>query len=120
MKNKTLVFGASLNPNRYSYLTVQRLLYHGFNVVAFGNRHGKVETVTVETERIPYEDIDKVTMYLNPKSQKDYYGYIISLKPNLVIFNPGTENPEFYHLLDKAGIDYEEACTLVMLSTNQY
>jgi hypothetical protein len=49
--------------------------------------------------------------------QRDYYNYIIEARPTR--YNPGTENPEFYQLLelnDKA----EVACTLVLLSTNQY
>ena len=120
MKMKTLVFGASVNPHKYSCLAIRRLLHHGFEVVAFGKRQGKVETVTVETELIPFENIHTVTLYMNPKNQKIYYEYIISLKPQRVIFNPGTENPEFYSLLIQGGIDYEIACTLVMLSTNQY
>jgi hypothetical protein len=37
-----------------------------------------------------------------------------------VIFNPGTENKEFQDILDRNGIKTEIACTLVLLSTNQY
>jgi hypothetical protein len=37
-----------------------------------------------------------------------------------VIFNPGTENPEFYKILEANNIKYEVACTLVLLATNQY
>lgn len=120
MKNKTLVFGASANPSKYSYLAIQRLLYHGFEVAAFGKRLGKIENVTVDTDLLPYKDIHTVTLYMNPENQKMYYNYIISLNPERVIFNPGTENPEFYNLLKQAKINYEVACTLVMLSTNQY
>jgi hypothetical protein len=53
-------------------------------------------------------------------NQKQYYDYIIGLSPERVIFNPGTENPELYSLLREKGIDIEVACTLVMLSINQY
>ena len=60
------------------------------------------------------------TLYLNPERQKDYYNYIVSLKPERVIFNPGTENPELYQILRENNIDFEAACTLVLLSTNQY
>jgi hypothetical protein len=37
-----------------------------------------------------------------------------------VIFNPGTENLEFENLLKENGIETEIACTLVLLSINQY
>lgn len=117
---KTLVFGASLNPNRYSHYAIQRLVANKHEVVAFGLREGEVEGVMIDTELKPYEDIDTVTLYMNSKRQKEYYNYIISLKPERIIFNPGTENPEFFKLLEENNINFEMSCTLVLLSTNQY
>jgi predicted CoA-binding protein len=120
MKKKTLVLGASLNPGRYSNLAINRLVKHGQPTVALGLRKGRVNGVEIVTEKFPFEDIDTVTLYLNSKRQQEYYDYILSLKPDRVIFNPGTENPELYDLLGQNGIDYENACTLVMLSSQQY
>jgi hypothetical protein len=117
---KTLVFGASLKPNRYSNLAIQRLVANNHDVVAFGLKAGEVDGVKIDTTLKPYKDIDTVTLYLNAKRQREYYDYIISLKPNRVIFNPGTENPEFFKLLKEHNINFEIACTLVLLSTNQY
>jgi predicted CoA-binding protein len=120
MKKRTLVFGASLNQDRYSNIAIHRLVSKGHDVKAFGLRRGIVAGVTIDTDLINYETIDTVTLYLNTKRQVDYYGYIIGLKPKRVIFNPGTENPEFYKLLDENNIASEVACTLVLLGTNQY
>lgn len=120
MTKKTLVFGASLNHNKYSNYAIQRLVANDVEVVAFGVKEGVVQGIDVDIELKPYKDIDTVTLYLNPKRQEAYYNYILSLKPNRVIFNPGTENPEFYKLLKENNIPFEEACTLVLLSTNQY
>jgi hypothetical protein len=117
---KTLVFGASLKPNRYSNYAIQRLVANNHNVVAFGLKAGEVDGVKIDTTLKPYKEIDTVTLYLNAKRQKEYYDYIISLKPNRVIFNPGTENPEFFQILKEHNINFEIACTLVLLSTNQY
>ena len=117
---KTLVLGASLNPSRYSNLAINRLVDHGHLVVAVGLKKGTVAGVDIATEQKDFENIDTVTLYLNPKRQEEYYDYIISLKPKRVIFNPGTENPEFYELLRKNNIETEVACTLVLLGTNQY
>ncbi|HXS35486.1 MAG TPA: CoA-binding protein [Flavipsychrobacter sp.] len=119
-KDKTLVIGASENPQRYSNMAVLRLQAKGYKVVAIGNRKGKVENVEIITEHPQREDIGTVTLYLNPTNQKAYYDYIISLKPNRIIFNPGTENEELERLALKEGINVLEACTLVMLSTGQY
>ena len=120
MQKKTLVLGASLKPSRYSNLAINRLVSYDQPTVAIGLKKGKVAGVSISTEKENFEDIDTVTLYLNPQRQKEYYEYILSLKPNRVIFNPGTENPEFYELLKKNNIETEVACTLVLLGTNQY
>ena len=120
MKKKTLVMGVSLKPERYSNMAINRLKNYNHDVKAFGLKAGEVNSVTIDTDLIPYDAIDTVTLYLNEKRQKEYYDYIISLKPNRVIFNPGTENPDFYEILNDNDIEYEVACTLVLLGTGQY
>jgi len=120
ISKKTLVLGASDNPSRYSYLAVQRLRNHGHPVVAIGRKATVVADVTVETDKKSMTDIDTVTLYLNPQHQREYYDYILSLSPRRIIFNPGTENDELAQLAEEKNIETTEACTLVMLSTNQY
>tara|TARA_B100000795_G_C22806401_1_gene445172 strand:- start:4853 stop:5215 length:363 start_codon:yes stop_codon:yes gene_type:complete len=120
MKNITLVLGASTNPNRYSNIAIKKLVSKELPVAALGLRKGKVLNVIIEDEMQDYKNIDTVTLYLNPKRQEAYYNYIIKLKPRRVIFNPGTENIEFSKLLQSNNIETEIACTLVLLSTNQY
>jgi len=61
-----------------------------------------------------------VTVYLSPENQVSWYQYILDLHPKRLIFNPGSENPEFYQKLDTSNIFYEEACTLVMLAHHSY
>lgn len=120
MKEFTLVLGASLNEERYSNLAIHRLLSKNIKVKAIGFRAGSVNGISIQTELKIDTTIDTVTLYLGPKNQKQYYDYILELKPNRVIFNPGTENPELFELLAQANIKYEIACTLVLLSTDQY
>ena len=119
-KKKTLVIGASENPARYSNLAIQRLNALQHPVVAIGLRKGSIGATTIDTEKKPFEDIDTVTLYLNPTRQKEYYDYILSLNPKRIIFNPGTENPELRRLARERGIETLAACTLVMLSTGEY
>ena len=120
MKKKTLVLGASGNPSRYSYLAVNRLAGAGHPVEAIGLKEETVAGVKIRTNHPILDNIDTVTLYLNPSRQKDYYDYIIGLSPKRVIFNPGTENPELYDLLRQNGIEIEVACTLVLISIGQY
>jgi uncharacterized protein len=119
-EKKTLVLGASDNPARYSYLAIQRLRNHHHPVVAIGRRNTSVGDVSITKEKKPFDNVDTVTLYLNPAHQREYYDYILSLKPKRIIFNPGTENDELAELASQQGIESNEACTLVMLSTNQY
>jgi predicted CoA-binding protein len=121
MKNKkTLVLGASANPSRYSFMAINSLVRREHSVVAIGQKEGEVAGVKIQTKQIPFTNVDTVTLYLNPQRQKEYYNYIVGLAPKRVIFNPGTENPEFYQLLKINNIEVEVACTLIMLSTQQY
>ena len=121
MKNKkTVVLGASVKPDRYAFLAITKLVEKGHSVIAIGQNAGEVAGIAIRTKNIPLANIHTVTLYLNPVRQRDYYNYILETKPKRVIFNPGTENPEFYQLLKANGIQVEVACTLVLLATNQY
>lgn len=117
---KTLIIGASENPERYAYKALKALSNSGHEVVALANRAGNVDGTVFLTAPAPIADVDTITLYINPKIQESYYDYILSLQPRRVIFNPGTENPSFESMLEGYGIQVEEACTLVLLSTAQF
>ncbi len=117
---KTVVLGATDNPERYSYLAVEKLKRYGHPVVAIGRKEAMVGDTKIITEHPAEKEVDTVTLYLNAQVQKDYYDYILSLHPKRVIFNPGAENEELYDLAKANGIEPMEACTLVLLGTGQY
>lgn len=119
-KKKTLVIGASNNPERYSYMAMHRLQQHGHPVVAIGRIAQTVLGVPVATTQEAFKEIDTVTLYVSPAHQKEYYQYILGLHPHRIIFNPGAENEELLELAKAKGIQTMEACTLVLLSTGQY
>ena len=118
--NLTVVLGASPHTERYSNLAVKQLRQQGHSVVAIGVKEGKIGDVDIIREHPPLQDVETVTLYLNPQRQPEYYNYILSLKPKRIIFNPGTENDELESLASANNIESIEACTLVMLSTGQY
>ncbi|UMB60455.1 CoA-binding protein [Lutibacter sp. A80] len=120
MYNKTLVIGASINPNRYSNKAVKLLLEKGVEVSAIGNKQGEILGVEIFNSKELLENIHTVTLYLNAKNQENYYDYVVRLKPERVIFNPGAENLEFEKILTANSIQFEKACTLVLLSIGAY
>lgn len=117
---KTLVLGANDNPARYAYRAVHQLRSHGHEVVPVGIRRGEVAGLPIRTDRPLEPGVDTVTLYVGPQNQPAWYDYILELKPRRIIFNPGTENPELVQRAQAAGIQTEEACTLVLLSIGQY
>lgn len=119
-EKKTLILGASTNPERYSYRAIKSLRQHHQDVYAIGLREGVVDDVKITKEKTDWKDVDTVTLYLSKKNQEQYYDYILSLKPRRIIYNPGAENEVLESLADKAGIENIEACTLVLLATNQF
>ncbi|MCW3463197.1 CoA-binding protein [Chitinophaga nivalis] len=119
-KKLTVVLGASPNPERYSNMAVNRLKAKGHPVVAIGNRAAAIDDTPIITEHPALENVDTVTLYLNPLLQEAYYDYILQLQPKRIIFNPGTENEELANIAREHHIEPLEACTLVLLTTGQF
>jgi predicted CoA-binding protein len=120
-KNKpTVVIGASPNTDRYSYKATISLQSHKHTVYPIGIKKGIINGLTIINDKPLIENIDTVTLYIGPDNQPEWYDYILSLKPKRIIFNPGTENSELIKLANDNGIETEIACTLVLLSINEY
>lgn len=120
MHKKTVVLGASENLERYSNMAVRKLIAYNHPVVAVGRGEGQINGIKITEEQALHDGVDTVTLYLNPDNQREFYEYILGLKPKRIIFNPGSENDELAKIAAKRGIEILEACTLVMLSTGQY
>lgn len=118
---KVLILGASSNPGRYANMALKDLRMYDHQVIAVGNREGLVDDVKIQTELPSVSaDIHTVTVYLSKKNQATYEDFIQSLKPKRVIFNPGAENKSLSQRLKEDGVEAIDACTLVMLRTNQF
>jgi predicted CoA-binding protein len=117
---KTVVIGASPNPERYGYKATEKLVNQGIETIPLGVKPGIIGKSVIINDRPAEKGVHTVTLYLNPKNQEECYDYILSLHPKRIIFNPGTENPAFALLANHQGITTTDACTLVLLATNQY
>jgi len=119
---KTVVVGASTNTSRYSWLACQMLSESGHEIVPVGIKKGEVlgKGILDIRTKPQINEVDTITMYIGARHQPDYYSYLLGLKPKRIIFNPGTENAELEELAEAQGIDVLEACTLVLLRSNQF
>ena len=121
MSKRTLILGASPNPERYAHKATTMLSEHNHEVFPVGLRSGTIGEHEILTNTPAIDNIDTVTLYVGQKNQPVYYDYILDvIKPKRIIFNPGTENQELESLANKKGIQTEEACTLVLLSIGNY
>ncbi|MEQ8426030.1 MAG: CoA-binding protein [Cyclobacteriaceae bacterium] len=119
---KTVIVGATTNKSRYAYLAAAMLTENGHTIVPIGIKTGEIfgQPILNIRAKPPISDVDTITLYIGPDHQPEWYDYLLSLKPKRIIFNPGTENITFEKLAEDQGIEATEACTLVLLRTNQY
>ena len=121
-KQKVVVLGASKNPDRYSNKAILMLREKGHEVIPVHPVESEIEGIKVvnKLEQLQPGSVDTITFYVSPHLSSGLEETIVKLKPSRAIFNPGSENPSLINSLTKAGIEVVQACTLVMLRTNQF
>ena len=116
-----VVLGASNKPLRYSNQAVRLLIKNGFRVTPVHPRLEMIEALPVAPGLDAVcQPVDTLTLYVGPERLKPLIDDVILLKPNRVIFNPGTESMELKSKLEHAGIHWLEACTLVLLRIHTF
>ena len=120
-ERSVVVLGASDNPERYSNKAVLLLKQHGYNVIPVNPKLTALEGLAVAPRlEDVVQPVETLSIYVGPAVSSAMLAEIVALKPQRVIFNPGSENPELMELLVQQGIAVEPACTLVLLKTNQF
>lgn len=121
MPETVVIVGASHKKDRYSNMAMNDLLHHGHNVILVHPTLKKIDDhpVISSLENIK-TSVDTVTLYISKEISDKLSDPLLKLKPKRVIFNPGTENPTLLKKLNESGIATQEACTLIMLKTNQF
>jgi len=119
---KTLIVGATPNPSRYAFVAAGMFDDRDMEFIPIGIKKGELfgKEILDLRQKPALEDIDTITLYIGPDHQEEWIDYLLSLNPKRIIFNPGTENPEFFQAAKKQGVEVTPAWTLVMLSTGQY
>jgi uncharacterized protein len=118
---RVAVIGASAKPDRYSYKAIDLLAQYDHTPVPVSVRDAEIlgHTAYPSAEKIEGK-IDTVTLYVNPRILSTMVEEIAALNPARVIMNPGTESAEARAFFEQRGIRVIEACTLVLLKTNQF
>ena len=117
---KTAVLITSPKSDRYSYKAVKMLIENNVPVIPVGYKSAELEGIKIIPGQPEIMGLHTLSLYLNPRNQELFFDYILKLNPKRVIFNPGTENPILQDKLNHSNIFWEEACTLVLLSTGQF
>lgn len=115
-----VVLGASDKPDRASNMLLKRLRARGVTAVPVHPALESIEGVPVHknlTDVSPHPDL--LSVYLGAARSSALESDIVALAPRRVIFNPGAENPGLEAKLNAAGIETENACSLVLLSQGQ-
>lgn len=121
MTETVAIIGATDKAERYANKAMHALQKHGHEVVLVNPFKKEVERQECFHSVADYDGkVDTVTLYVNPKRFQDHINDVIKVLPKRVIMNPGTENDEYQQVLENAGITVFRACTLVLLSTNQF
>ncbi|UCG62978.1 MAG: CoA-binding protein [Candidatus Zixiibacteriota bacterium] len=118
---KAAVLGASPKEDRYSFKAVRMLKEHGFEPIPVHPAGHTVDGIKgLKSLDDISESIDTLSVYVNADVSSAELDRILRLNPRRVIFNPGAENATLAATLREAGIEVVEACTLVMLRTEQF
>ncbi len=117
----TLILGASENPMRFSNRAQKKLSQYGHRVLLVNPKGGEIDGVPVlPSLHDVTENVDTITVYINPNYLANEIKPMIELKPRRVIFNPGSESHDASQHLSNNGIQVVEDCTLLMLDGNRY
>jgi len=95
---------------------------NGYDFMLMSNKSGTLfdHEILDITRKPSISNIHTIAVYLNAEKQKEWYGYLLSLKPRRIIFNPGAENRELYEMAREKGIEVENSCVLTLLSIGNY
>lgn len=119
--HNVLVLGASPKKDRYSNMAIVQLLQKGYQVIPVHPKLAEIEGLTVIPDLASVEQkIHTLTLYIGPQRSAALIDDIIRLNPVRVIINPGTESDQLEEALCHHHINHFHACTLVLLSTNQF
>lgn len=115
------IIGASEKKDRFAHKAMMALLEHGHEVRLVNPFKDAIDGQKCFSAVTDIkEQINTVTLYVNPKRFKQHLDEVVQANPDRVIMNPGTEDADMEKRLQDAGIKVSRACTLVLLSSGRF
>ena len=116
-----VVLGASPKRERYSNQCIRLLLEYDYKVTPVNPAIPVIEGLNVTHEISAVEEpVHTLTMYVGEARSNKMIDEILGMRPQRVIFNPGSESSILMSRLQQQGAECIEGCTLVMLRTDQF
>lgn len=115
------ILGASNKPKRYSYQAVKLLAEKGHAVFPVHPALADIDGIPVfkRLADIPVP-LHTITVYVGPERSSVLAEDLLASGARRVIFNPGAENPDLEQRLRFINVEVLDACTLVLLKTDQF
>ena len=121
MTKNVAILGASDDPNRFAYKAFQLLTRNGYMPLPVSTSTQEIDGVKTYPHLADIkEKYTTLTMYVRAEISTKIKDEILRARPDRVIFNPGTENPELETALKSQGTHVVNACTLVLLNAGQF
>ncbi|MDD2316911.1 MAG: CoA-binding protein [Desulfobacterales bacterium] len=115
------ILGASNKEGRYARIAQEILMKKGYDVVPISIRDADILGLKSyrSIDDVPRK-IDTLTVYVSPRNMERHLDAIVRSDIRRVILNPGTESDSIRQRIQDSGKIVVEACTIVMLRTDQF
>lgn len=123
LKKKIAILGASPNKEKYSNKAIHMAQTQGLDPVLVNPKYTEIDGLPVIPSLKEVGKIDYLSIYLSYSILESIIEDIIHLANTQnslnIILNPGSDTPMALILFNRHQLPFIQACTLVLLSTNQ-
>ncbi len=114
-KPTVAILGASADPSKFGYLSLQAHRANGYEVYPVNPKGGEIEGLTVYTSlaEVPVEKLDRISVYLPPAVGIQVLDEIAAKGTGELWLNPGSDTPEVVERARGLGLEPIQACSIV-------
>lgn len=120
-QHHVVILGASPKAIRYANMAQHLLMAKGYQITPVHPMLSEIDGLAVVNKLadVP-QPVHTLTLYVGSARLEEMVGEILQLRPQRVIFNPGTETQTLQQALEAQGCECVTGCTLVMLKTKVF